>query len=164
MIIHWPHVVGPLLLVYILYRWPYELKVSWKHVGIFLKIEAVGTFLRFLFAYFFPQFFPKALIVVGRHLKLSDFLSVYWEEGFYVLPIVLLDKYIQPRWIIYLLLFFSAIMFGMGHLYQGVLAVIAMAIYAICCFVFRRSIGIGTFIICHIIHDLAVAVQIKLMF
>ncbi len=162
--INWGHILGPALLVYILYKWPYELKINWESVKYFLKLEAAGVFVRGVWIYFFPEFFPKVVVLLCKSLDMTKFMSVYWEDAFYVLPIVLLDKYIQPRWIIYSALIFSAVQFGMGHLAQGIIVAIAMFIYVICCFRFRRSIGIGTFIICHIIHDMTITLQIKLMF
>ncbi len=161
--IDWAQIIGPALLLYILYKWPYELKINWGCIKIFLKIEAISCFLRGLFFYFFPHLIPKALIYITNKMSLTQLLGVYWEDAFFVLPIVLLSKYIQPKYIIYTFMLFCAYNFGMGHIYQGTLAAFLMGAYVILSYLTRRRIGIGTFIICHIIHDITMATQLKLI-
>lgn len=159
--IPWQQILGPALFMYILYKWPYEIKVNWKYVKIFLKLEAGGIVVRGLLLGFFPQLIPKGLLFAIKHVSITQLLGVYWEDTFYVLPIVLLSKYIQPKFIIYSFMIFCAYNFGIGHMYQGILVSIYMGMYVICSFLFRRKIGIGTFMICHVVHDVVISTQLK---
>lgn len=157
--IHWPQLFGPMLFLYILYKWPYEIKVSWKHIKIWIRIEVLSLLIRGLVFGFFPELIPKGMLFATKVISISQFLGVYWEDTFYILPIVLLSKYIQPKFIIYTFMLFCAYRFGIEHIYQGVLVATMMGGYVIFSFLYRRTVGIGTVMICHVMHDVSMATQ-----
>lgn len=132
------------------------IRVDWQALGGFLAFMAVVTFLRIsmydLIRISDPEFFPT---VHDDLMNMPKFLFalVWWEDGFFVLPIALAHKFLTKRWAVIFSIIFS-VHFGVGHIYQGLGAVFVTALYPY--FVahrFGKKYGYGTVMVGHVLYD-----------
>lgn len=131
-------------------------RVEWQAVAGFLAFMSLVTFLRLsLYDYLHlmdPSFIPgihRDLLMMPKFL----FGLVWWEDGFYVLPIYLAFKYLPKKYAITIAILFS-VQFGLGHIYQGLPAVFITGLYPY--FVSYRygiKYGFGTVMIGHVLYD-----------
>jgi len=131
-------------------------RVEWQAIGGFLGFMAVVTFLRIsMYDYVHmadPDFIPK---MHGALLEMPKimFSLVWWEDGFYVLPIVLAFRYLPKKIAIAFAIFMSA-WFGTGHLYQGISGVFITSLYPyLVAYRFGKKYGYGTVMVGHVLYD-----------
>jgi membrane protease YdiL (CAAX protease family) len=81
---------------------------------------------------------------------------VFWEDAVFTLPILFWERYSNPsKWLVYPVLAASAIFFGMGHLYQGIMGGVMAAFYLfVISYGYGKKHGLGTVMICHVLYDM----------
>lgn len=77
---------------------------------------------------------------------------VWWEDAFFVLPVVYMQRYSKKVWIPFAALIFAC--FGMGHAYQGIYAIFISMCYPILSLNLGREYGYGTMMVCHVLFDI----------
>lgn len=86
-------------------------------------------------------------------------LLVFWEDMVFAVPITILDRYIKNLWIkiptVFIATLFMALIFGVGHWYEGGFSSACILAAYIPLSVYRGSkFGFGTMILCHMLFDL----------
>lgn len=100
-------------------------------------------------------------------LPLAVPFTVFWEDACHGLPLLLLSNMLpDKKWakaLYWVALVLFSISFGLGHLYQGLLAAFLLSFYIKYSVDMGRKYGIGTVMICHMMYDMATLLFIKLM-
>ena len=92
------------------------------------------------------------------------FVLVFWEDCFYVLPLLFMDKFkwLKKWYIWYPVAIALSIHFGLGHLYQGTQAVFITAMYPILVsYRYSKKVGMGTVMLAHILYDFSTFWMVK---
>lgn len=142
------------------------LRVDLKGILKFLILMTVLTIYR---AAVFKWIAPPNMIESAREmvsfLPWQVTLGVFWEDACHSLPLVLLGKVFQKaKWYKYCslpLLVLVMASFAVGHLYQGVLAAIAISFYIPFAMKMGKKYGFGTVMICHILYDMITLLSLK---
>lgn len=95
--------------------------------------------------------------------KQSDFMpwmapiTVFWEDMMHGLPLLILKEYLQnakwKTWLYRAILMIFMFEFGLGHLYQGVMASVILSMYVPWSINLGKKYGFGTVMLGHIIYD-----------
>ena len=92
------------------------------------------------------------------------FSLVFWEDSFYVLPLFFMDKFKKlKKWYIWWPVAIAlSTHFGLGHAYQGTVAVFITAAYPVLVsYRYGKEVGMGTVMIGHILYDFITFWMIK---
>jgi hypothetical protein len=89
---------------------------------------------------------------------------VFWEDFFFAIPIYFIMKKCQRQWLKISSIVLISALFGLGHLYQGWLAValLSFAPYFIS-YHYGKKYGFGTVMLAHIMYDCATIFTFKLI-
>lgn len=89
--------------------------------------------------------------------SLRDFLGVWWEDLFFVLPYLLIHRFFGMRGVLFSspLFLITTSIFVQGHLYQGVGGYLS-ALYPFISFYYSRKNGITTVMLCHVLYDIII--------
>jgi hypothetical protein len=128
-----------------------RLQVDLSAIGKFLKIVLIGSALSFVIRYSLGRI--PTLPPVG----FGSLLLVWWEDVlFSLLSIYYAEKFL-PKWVFVPLAVITSLVFGMGHLYQGWFAVLALSFYPyFVSYKCGKKYGYGTVMICHVLYDVIV--------
>lgn len=94
-------------------------------------------------------------------------LMVFWEDMIYAVPLAImsltmgLDK-IWKKCLYSTLLVLASLYFGIGHAYQGLLAVFLLSFYVPFSIKKGHQFGFGTVMICHVLYDLSTRITASL--
>jgi len=93
--------------------------------------------------------------------------SVFWEDAAHTLPLFFIQMWLGTdklwkRIVHYILLTMIMIEFGLGHVYQGIPAAIALSFYIPYSLKLGKKFGWGTIMIGHILFDLTTILTLKL--
>lgn len=95
-------------------------------------------------------------------IELLSILGVYWEDAFFTLPILILERLKTNRVILIILLCLNAISFALGHLSYGLLwATITLLYVPFISYKYGKSNGLGTVMVCHILYDLITLITLR---
>ena len=124
-------------------------------IAVFI-IRAIGlTFLD-------VSYINEGLPIIGN-MSLWKILFVFWEDLFFVAPIIYLQKHSNYKITAMVLLFLSAIIFGSAHLYQGTFAFFASIAYLVgLSFMGGKKYGLGTVMIFHVLFDISGVMAVRL--
>lgn len=92
------------------------------------------------------------------------FALVFWEDAFYVLPLMFMDKFKWlKKWFIWWPVAIAlSVHFGLGHAYQGNTAIFITAIYPIfISYRYAKKVGMGTVMLGHILYDFSTFWMVK---
>ncbi len=141
-------------------------RVERKSVLKWVRFLCNITVLRvIMFLLFKNQFIEgaKAVSVIPWPLT----LTVFWEDACHGLPLLLIQRLIGTKkwtWPIHGLLTAMVMFeFGLGHVYQGVLAATALSFYIPYSIHLGKKYGFGTVMIGHTLYDLFTILTIKLV-
>lgn len=93
-------------------------------------------------------------------------LTVFWEDACHGLPLAIMslklgkDK-LWKKILTWAMIVFAMFAFGLGHVYQGVIAAFFLSFYIPFTFKKGQEVGFGTVMICHTLYDLATILTIK---
>lgn len=134
----------------------HTVRIDWQALGGFIAFMSVATFIRIaMYDYMHmadPSFIPR---MHGELLYMPKILFslVWWEDGFYVLPMFLAFKYLPKKYAITVAIALS-VHFGMGHLYQGIEGVLVTACYPYWVgYRYGTKFGFGTVMVGHVLYD-----------
>lgn len=123
------------------------IRIEWPAVASFLAFMTLITFLRLsIFEY---SHVPPAIANIPKFL----FSLVWWEDGYFVLPIYIVLRYFKPLPAFFVVAAIS-LQFGFGHMYQGWIAVALTSLYPY--FIAHNygiKYGFGTVMVCHVLYD-----------
>jgi hypothetical protein len=146
-----------------------EVRIEKKAILYWIRFLGILTLYRVvLFAIFHksPQVIQMAKNVSMIPWPLT--LTVFWEDACHGLPLYLIRKWIgDNKWlkpIYYALLGMVMIEFGLGHVYQGLLAACALSFYIPYSIRLGEKYGFGTVMLGHTLFDLSTILTIKLFF
>ena len=151
-----PFIWGNLIFLYFLFFDSKTIEIKWDAVSRFLAFMSLITFFRISIASF-TQGIEHTLPNSNTYgLEPWKFALVFWEDAFFVLPMVILSRFeFTNRWYIWMpAMVGMSYWFGTGHAYQGNIAVWITAIYPY--FISYRygvKFGFGTVMVCHIMYD-----------
>jgi len=152
---------GLLILVLFLLFDKNTVRIQWDSLAKFLAFIVVVILFRIsLFSYSgdIPSIPPE----LDR--PVWPFALVFWEDAFFVLPLFFLNKIkCLSKWYIwYPVAIALSINFGLGHAYQGVLAVFEAGLYVtLVSYRYGKKVGMGTVMLAHIIYDFSTFYTIK---
>lgn len=117
----------------------------------FLKILIIGSCISIVVNALVGRFPPLPPVPV------SFLLMVAWEDVLFSLaPIYYVHKYF-PKYIAIPIAVISSIVFGLGHLYQGWIAVAVLSLYPFfISYKYGKTYGYGTIFLAHTVYDLMV--------
>jgi hypothetical protein len=94
-------------------------------------------------------------------------LTVFWEDACHGLPLFLIKKLINGRkWLMplyYVLMATVMLEFGLGHVYQGVVAACMLSLYIPYSIKLGEKYGFGTVMVGHTLFDLTTILTVKLL-
>ena len=132
------------------------MRVELNKVASFLALLVIVTCAR-IAAYDFmvdidPNYMPKIPPEL-YYAPVWHFMLVFWEDAFFVLPMILAFKYLKKSIAILVAITLSLI-FAHGHLYQGYIAVAITSLYPyFISYKYSKKFGMGTVMVCHILYD-----------
>ena len=141
-----------LLLFIIFYR--DDVRIEWGSIAKFLAFMSLVTVIRIATADFVNSSGHGIPSAKGlSQIKLWSLILVFWEDAFFVLPIVYLRKRFN-WWVCALPAAALTVYFGFGHAYQGTAAIYITALYPmLVSYRYGIKVGFGTIMICHILYD-----------
>ena len=133
-----------------------------------IKWDKVSTFIGFLITMFLIKAgIDSYRFYTSGHISLppEHFFSptyrltmVWWEDLVFALPIFYTKKFFSKKiWIPVAII--SSSLFGLGHIYQGIVAVAVTGLYPY--FIsnkYGEKHGFGTVMLCNIVYDFAVTI------
>jgi hypothetical protein len=145
------------------------IRVEKKAVFDWIKFLATITIYRVLLFKLFPHFGPfassaKNVAVIPWPLT----LTVFWEDACHGLPLFMVKKLIGDRkWLkpfYYMLVGVVMLEFGLGHVYQGLLAAAMLSLYIPYSIKLGEKYGFGTVMLGHTLFDLTTILTVKFAF
>jgi hypothetical protein len=128
-----------------------RLQVDLTAIGKFLKIVLIGSALSFVIRYSLGRI--PTLPPVG----FGSLLLVWWEDVLFSLLSIFYAEKFLPKWVFVPVAVSVSIVFGLGHLYQGPLAVLVLSFYPyFMSYKYGKKYGYGTVMICHVLYDVIV--------
>ena len=155
--------LGLFMLILFATKWPEDLSFKWKYVKQLLQIELILIIFRTSLFVLFPESIPDHFPNMTQ-MPLIYFLSVWWEDAVFVLPVILVSKYFKPTWITLIAILISSYFFASGHQYQGWFGVAVTALYVPVIYKYRNILGMGTVMVCHIMHDVMISLNFKVLY
>lgn len=142
------------------------LKVDLKVIQTFITLMVLMTFFRLtLFSLGHDLGQDLASINQGlAGLSFWRFATVFWEDAFFAIPIYyMIDRWNWSKYITYPFMAITAIIFGLGHMYQFEMAYFATLVIPYMVF-YRagKKYGFGTSMICHILFDMITFLTLKM--
>jgi len=161
-----PFFIGVLITVIMIIKKPTLMKADFSKIASFLAFMAIITVGRISFCSFMssidPTFLPQIPDALYNH-PMWRFLLVFWEDAFFVLPMVFAFKYLK-NWMAIPIVIGLSLWFGSGHLYQGWWAVIITSLYPyFISYKYGLKVGFGTVMLCHILYDFITTYTIMFM-
>ncbi len=98
-------------------------------------------------------------------IKFWQYALVFWEDAFYVAPLLFLERFKVTKWgkiAFYMVAAGLSLHFASGHLYQGVFAATLTALYPyFISFYYSKRTSLGTVMVCHILYDMITVITGK---
>lgn len=136
-------------------------RVQWDSLAKFIAFLCVIFVLRISaisFAGELPQLPPELMRPTW------PFALVFWEDAFYVLPLLFMDKFkwLRKWYIWYPVAIALSINFGLGHAYQGLQGILITSIYPVLIsYRYSKKVGMGTVMLAHILYDFSTFWMVK---
>lgn len=141
-------------------KFKYLIRIQKSAVLKWIKLISIATLIRFIVFYYLKYTGEELPDSLGNITTLpwQSAFTVFWEDAVHTLPIAIMMDYIgTEKWynrlLFFLIIFYSTIDFGMGHLYQGIYASIVISLYVPISLFLGRKYGFGTIMSCHVIYD-----------
>jgi len=147
-------IAGFIILLLFMLKDPHTVRVQWNSVATFVGFMVFLTFIRIAIMSF--NYYHGGGVGMYFPTQVWTFALVPWEDAFFVLPLVFLQKFkLTSKWFIwYPAMIGMSIWFGMGHGYQGTSAIFITALYPyFASYRYGRKFGFGTVMCCHVIYD-----------
>lgn len=140
------------------------LRIDKKGIWKWIKFLAYISVLRFVVFYIAWDFLKDTFADVSW-LPLSTTATVFWEDAFYSLPLLMLARQLgeSRKWFQYGSMALLSLAFGSGHIYQGFGAVAMLTCYVPITNKLAKKYGIGTIMAGHVMYDMSTLGLIKLM-
>lgn len=144
----------------------FVLVVLFDRDKLVIKLDAVAKFISLLVivgAVKLALWNGKSVSNNFDNMSMSSFLLVFLEDVFFVMVPFYLTNFIKNKNINIAIWVFFSMIFGSGHLYQGLIAVFITGIYPY--FIsnhFAKKTSFGTVMVCHFLWDCFVFVLPKL--
>lgn len=135
-------------------------RVDWSKIASFVGFMTLVSFLRIAsYDLMLSMGAIKDLPTLPMEIAMNKWTLclVFWEDMFFGLPLYLVHKYMNEGWMKWLkwpITVLVSLMFGLGHIYQGIFAVFVTSLYPY--FISKKygeRHGFGTVMMCHIIYD-----------
>lgn len=89
---------------------------------------------------------------------------VFWEDFFFAIPIYFIMKKCERRWLRILSISLISLLFGLGHGYQGLHAIVLMTFMPyFVTYHYGKKYGFGTTMLAHVMYDCTTLFTIKLL-
>jgi hypothetical protein len=132
------------------------IRIEWDAIARFLVFMTLATFVRLSVIELMTMLDPMSAPSLPRQLLEMPkilFATVWWEDGFYVLPIFLAYKYCN-KYFAHLIAILFSLHFGLGHAYQGTFGILVTSIYPVFISLkYGSKYGFGTVMISHVLYD-----------
>lgn len=117
----------------------------------FLKILAIGSSLSIALNSLAGRFPPLPPVDV------SSLFFVGWEDVIFSLLLIFLAEKLLHKWIFVPVVVLSSLVFGAGHLYQGIFCAILLSFYPyFISYRLGKKFGYATVILAHVTYDLTI--------
>lgn len=134
------------------------LRFDLKAFAWFLKVLIIGSIISIVLNSLVGRFPPLPLVPV------SSLLFVWWEDVLFSLLSIYYAKKFLPKYLYVPVIFISSIIFGLGHLYQGWFAAIALSFYPyFVSYRYGKKHGHGTIMAMHVVYDLSVYASLSMV-
>jgi hypothetical protein len=127
-----------------------------KAIKFILTISIVRII---IFSIFFKQYLIDVSDLLSDIIQPSDLMRVGYEDAVYVLPFILARNYLSSKFsekttnfIVIPFFIFSSLWFGMGHLYQGPVGMLA-AIMPTISWYYSARYGLSSMMLVHVCYD-----------
>lgn len=125
-------------------------RVDFQAIINFTVFMIMVTLVRLIVLVNFPITVPAGLEQVSN----IGILFVFWEDLFFAYPIIIVENYINNKYLRNLLIFAISFMFMMGHTYQGLRGLITIVIPYFVMAKVGKKYGLGTSMVGHVMYDL----------
>ena len=142
-------------------------RISWD------KLAAFCGFLAVLFAFRILQYtFLLDMGLIDKlptlHPQIAKSMwtlgMVFWEDMFFAVPLYFIWKYMDRKWLQLGLTVALSVLFGLGHAYQGMQAVvITMFLPYFVSYHFGKKYGFGTSMCGHVLYDFSTVMAIQML-
>ena len=130
------------------------LRISKKPIMKWFAFLGFLTILRIILHQIAPISSPAVLAIPWQVP-----FTVFWEDAIFGVPLLLFKQSIGDsrwrKWAFWPMVALFQIVFGLGHMYQGVLPAILLSFYVPYTLKMGEKHGFGTVMICHMAYDLA---------
>jgi len=136
------------------------MRVELEGISKFIAFMSLVVVLRLCLFDFLMTVVPKQFLEMFYNsyktlaqISLWRLALVFWEDAFFVLPMVfMINRFSKWIWIPFVAA--MSIVFGMAHGYQGEWAILVTAIYPyFISYRLGKIHGFGTVMLCHILYD-----------
>ena len=125
-------------------------RVDFKAITNFTVFMIMVTLVRLIVLVNFPITIPAGLEQVSN----IGILFVFWEDLFFAYPIIVVEKYINNKYLRNFIIFIISFMFMMGHTYQGMRGAITILVPYFVMSKVGKKYGLGTSMVGHVMYDL----------
>lgn len=158
-----------LLIMLVVYFSDYRnlLRVEWKPIVKWIKLIGILTVYRIIvFKIFEGNATLESMTSGAKTIPWEVSFTVFWEDAVHGLPLAILAIWLgMDKWwkkaIIWTAITVVAISFGLGHMYQGLLAAFLLSFYVPFTFKKGQEFGFGTVMICHMLYDLVTILTLQ---
>lgn len=144
-------IFGILMLFAAAWVCPKLVRFTPKSYFSFLRFLTLMTIIR-LIAFSLIKSPPSAEFV--GQFNWYQFLTVFWEDMFFVFPLLYINKYLKSNILFYLFGLVASISFASGHIYQSHLWAAILLIYPTVMYYLGKKHGLGTVMVSHVTYDL----------
>lgn len=165
----YPFWIMGLFMFYATYQSKYRdlLRVEWKAVlkwCVFLGIVTVYRII--MFKIFAGNDTLKDMTSGAMTIPWQATLTVGWEDMCHGLPLAIFalalgQDSLWKKILTWIAIIAVMISFGLGHVYQGVIAAAALSLYVPYTFKKGQQFGFGTVMICHVLYDLVTVLTLQ---
>ena len=154
------YIIGAIYLGMVARKHPDLCRLSFRPILTFLKYMVFITSLRMLM-FILMQSQPHSAAMDS--LSLCSVLGVFWEDAVFCLPLLVMDKLKVSRYLKYISIALSSLIFATGHLaYSPMWATITLLYIPCISYRFGKKHGILTVMVCHILFDLITLITYRL--
>jgi len=165
----YPYWIMGLFMLFVTYQSKHRdlLRIQWKSVGKWILFLGGLTVYRIvLFKYFGDHEYLKEAAEGALIIPWQATLTVFWEDLCHTVPLVILSRWLgnDKLWkkaLTWLAIIGVMISFGLGHVYQGVIAAFVLSFYIPFTFKKGQEVGFGTVMLCHVLYDLVTILTLK---
>lgn len=165
----YPYWIMGLFMLFVTYQSKHRdlLRIQWKSVGKWLLFLGGLTIYRIaMFKLFEGHQYLQDAAEGAMIIPWQATLTVFWEDLCHTVPLVILTRWLGKdklwkKMISWLAIGMVMVAFGLGHVYQGVIAAVVLSFYIPFTYKKGQEVGFGTVMLCHVLYDLVTILTLK---